>query len=251
MNGLGDNKDVTQSYFFKVNSGTKDFRLGFRLKDGTFPNSVNLTATTVWQRIDFMQDIKSGGSTPQVLIRNESPGVVGDLIVWGGQVEESIWPTSLMLNTTRDDDEFRWDAAIVPAWLKNEKYALEWIPNAASTDVRGTQSILDFKDDLTGYIIRIYLGSNDRVIIRKFDGGWSTLVQTAFLVFDRKQVMTILLDPDEGSVEVLGATSGGDKVIGISWKDFISDNSDIYFGCNENFAQHIQGFISEPYIYRE
>ncbi len=173
------------------------------------------------------------------------------IYAWQAQPEIGGFPSSIIetvaTQETRNADELYLLAADVPAYLRTSKHTVDWIPQAASTDIRGTQHLYSIHDLTTGNRLSVYWVSNDRLQVNRYDGAWTTLVQTDPLVCSRNQYMSVILDPAAGSIEVVGATSGGDKVVGIPWNTFITTISNLYIGSNNSFANNLNGLITPAY----
>lgn len=242
---VGDNQNITHSIFVRTESGTSILRLEFLRKDGTTATTSNIGVSTNWVRVDFLTDILSGATTPEVRILNRSGGGADTLVLWCSQPEESNFPTSPILGSlqVRNKDEGSFAAEDVAEQMRTGLHAIGWIPNAASTDTRPVQVIYKFEDGAN--FLQVVVTASNRILIEKFDGGWTTLVQTAIMTWAGLQFIEIAIDPEAGSVVV--TCTGGDKVIGDEWRSFLSSAAVLFYGMDDQSDQQTCGKITQPY----
>jgi hypothetical protein len=82
----------TLSVFAKVSSGTKSFRLQRFATTAGLAQSSNFTATTDWQR--FTYTVTANSEFTLWYVVNDVAGTLGDLLIWGAQLEAGAFATS-------------------------------------------------------------------------------------------------------------------------------------------------------------
>jgi hypothetical protein len=207
-----------------------------------------------WYRIWIVgQSIAALSTAASYILYNGGGGAAyqGDgssgLYVWNAQVELGTSPSSPIHTEaspiTRAKDQLVWPSASVPALLRG-RFKTKWIPYDDQDD-GDDRVLIEFDESGASNNIQIYYRSSTDEIIVVDQTTSTTLVTSNALTFSRLQQLTISIDPDEGSVEVQGVSSGSGKVIGTSWT---TTTGDVYYGQRENLIRQCKGLLSEPHL---
>lgn len=176
---------------------------------------------------------------------------VKGILAWQADFQKSGFPTSPILSSTTprtlDADSFYWEAtANVVSVARTLAHDLQWVPNAASTDTKADQVLYELYDSASGKKIRIvWEAATNKILVRKYDGSWSTIADTTAIVSDRGQLLTVTIDPVAGSVEITGATSGGAIDTTEAWDTFMPATAVLWYGMTSDPDLHIDGILSE------
>lgn len=170
---------------------------------------------------------------------------------WGVRTEHGAFPQSyfpsLSGGSTRQPDSAYFPADKVYSWFRNGAHTIEWIPEAASTTPRASaQNIYMLYDGGTGYKLRVYWDTDDKIKVAKYDGSWTILVASLALTVAHKTKHTIKISVTEGSIELPG-TTGGTKQTGTNWTDFVSESSVCWYGMGNSVDDHANGQLCAPY----
>lgn len=107
---LSSDTTYTFSVYIKAKSGDADIKLGITDDVSGTQFGPTITATTEWVRYELTVTTGSGITTSSVTMRNAG-ALAGDFFIWGAQVEENNFATSLMLSDasvgTRASDELK------------------------------------------------------------------------------------------------------------------------------------------------
>lgn len=127
----------TLAVWFKSTSGSaQKFRLRLPSQVGVSnQDSVDLTATEVWQRVYLtVRNITAGSST--ILIESDAANTAADILVWGAQLTRSSAPAEYVATTTRVVDEGDPRGEILPLQLCKDTEDLttaSWATSAQPT----------------------------------------------------------------------------------------------------------------------
>lgn len=168
--------------------------------------------------------------------------------IYGVQVEKGAFPSSLIKTgaspVTRAKTECYFDAADVSGDIFYDgKFACDLIPFFDHTD--SSLKVVYGLDENPKYIQLHWDGPAQRFSLYYWPGPVAR-VQSNVLTFDYGQKLTIIIDAAEGSIEIIGATSGNGKVVGTPWDGHIT-SSNLYWGNQQDFNNQINGILSEPY----
>jgi hypothetical protein len=172
------------------------------------------------------------------------------IIVWNPQFELGQWPSSPIKteasSVVRAKDQFNWTNSDVPDWIRDEKHAILWIPEAASADTRASQSIYFFDDTGSSDSLHVRVATDDKIYVTTFNGGSINRVVSAALTWARDSINLILIDPANGTIE-LPFTTGGDLTTDTSWDGFMAATGTLHYGMDNSSASQIDGLLSQPY----
>jgi hypothetical protein len=168
------------------------------------------------------------------------------LYLWNAQVEIGTYLTSPIKTEatalTKACDQAYWASADVPPALR-KKITCQWIPEFDSTTA-GSWCLFDFEDSGSSERILIrYVGGDDKVEVYNVDTT-TVEVESNALTFTRGTKMTVTVDPDNGSIEVSGASAGDGKVTNNSWT---TTEGKVWIGMFKTATFQADSLISEPY----
>jgi len=173
---ISDSTAYTMSIYVKSNgNGLDDFRL-YTTTGGT---SANLTATTEWQRFDY--NLTSTTTWTNIGIRGVG-GQETDVLVWGAQMEEGSYQTSLIPTSgstvTRNQDQFTRDG--IGSLINSEEGVL--FVEAATTFDSSTSRRITLSDGSTSNRVSLEFDDSVENKIKAFislDGSSQILNYTA------------------------------------------------------------------------
>jgi hypothetical protein len=173
---ISDSTAYTMSIYVKSNgNGLDDFRL-YTTTGGT---SANLTATTEWQRFDY--NLTSTTTWTNIGIRGVG-GQETDVLVWGAQMEEGSYQTSLIPTSgstvTRNQDQFSRDG--ISSLINSEEGVL--FVEAATTFDSSTSRRITLSDGSTSNRVSLEFDDSVENKIKAFislDGSSQILNYTA------------------------------------------------------------------------
>ncbi len=187
--------------------------------------------------------------TPQFYVHKGTRSFAGDgssgVYVWNPQWEIGTHPSSPIhaqaAAVTRAKDQLKWASADVPVALR-QQITFKWIPRHDEA-VASNISLIEFDASGSSGNVHVYFkASDDKIYVT--DDAASQYAVTDALEFDRNQIITITLNPAQGSITISGANAGDGTYSSAPWS---TSEGDVWLGMNESAAQQINGLISEPY----
>jgi hypothetical protein len=238
-----------------VQQGTQGVSAGIRA-GGNFADQAIFTVSSTWQRIDVTHPDSSGTSNPANVVfphngSNDSTdiGINGDnILMWGLQTEtrnHGDFPTSYIRSgaaaTTRSADVLDVDESDVDLRFYDGRYQFQISPLHSSDDLSGHPdselTIFGVQDINNGIVLDRMLGSIGVKV-----GGVQGLI-TGSLTWSRHQVMTVIVDFPNQTIEVQGATTGNGVFSGSSDRLPVGT---VYVGRRSDGANYFWGRIGEP-----
>lgn len=170
----------------------------------------------------------------------------------GYGANEATFMTSPMENAStsmeRRESKCVWLPGSYSAEIGSKKHSLIWSPHWGTDDILLDDSV----------IYDLYLSSSERITllwdyINKYvcikRNGTELLARTSAMTFDPQTAKIINLNPTDGTVEVVGATTGGTSAVTSSWKQYFTPFMSLFLGheYDYNLATYLNGNISEIY----
>lgn len=255
--GVADSVNVAAGLWARTTSGTKGFRIQLLLKDGTTATSAEQTATTSWQRFEFMADILAGGTTPEVRILNDAGATAGVALFWGAMADDgggagtdylSSYIVTSGAPATRNTDNLLFSAAQVPTVMREGQWKYSLImPGASTEDSPAGVNSRDFawgSGGTRGMLVQ--RTGSEKSTVFDYRGSTTYVTATNSATWSRHQTVTTKLDTVAGSTETVGATTGDGVTVGTAWSGVIPGTDDLRIGRFWNATTFTRGLISEP-----
>jgi len=170
----------------------------------------------------------------------------------GYGTNQATFLTSPMENVStsmeRRESKCVWSPGNYSTEIASKKHSLIWAPHWGTDDILLNDSVIyDLYLSPTERITVLYDYVNKRVCVKR---NWTQLLaRTTTITFGPQEAKIINLDPFDGTVEVLGATTGGISAITGSWNQYFIPTMTLFLGheYDYNLATYLNGNISEIY----
>ena len=174
----------------------------------------------------------------------------GSVYAWGSQFDKGTFPSSYIKTeatpVTRPKTEAYWDAADVPATVRDGAFAVNVVPNGAQDARTGTHVLWS-----------LYDSSSTRIVTLQWNGSTgtyqvvndtpATLVESAAVTYSHAQEHTVVVDAAAGQMTIIGATTGNGTTTDTSWDGYMPATSVLYSGQDKDDANQFDGLLSELY----
>lgn len=217
--------DCTISFWARMDSGTGKIQARLLRRDGTtysgaLPYEFDVTDT--WQRFSTSQWAGNAGASPlKLCLLNGSDYAARNVQVWGVQVEDGISSTPIQNPSSyirtdggtaaRASETLRYAPGEYPESFLTRGFAITHIPNESSADMLERLNGTGWTGVIAGigssnHYLRFYNNAGSLYV-----QAYSTplvRVQAGPLTFSANQPLGIEVRPNEGTLRILGATTG-------------------------------------------
>lgn len=243
-----DNSTVSFSVWLRTASGTKDLRIGVVQKDGASHLSGSITVTSTWQR--FEGNVSSGAGASQVIaeLRNAAAGGAGTVYAWGAMVRNSSTGASVFADSyietvggvaTRAADTLTFAAFPMAGSGFNSRWSIRFSPYWVNGKI-ASRVILCFGSSANELQFVSSAGAKIRIVESSV-----VRVETAALAFSPHQLLSAIIDPVAGTVELSGFTVGNGVHTGAPWT--WGGTPLVRVGGRSAGSNEFFGRIEEPY----
>lgn len=247
MGGLApaDGATCVVSVWARVASGTAQFRLGLRQKDGvTHVYGSPHTVTTSWQRFDSAVSVGTGVAMPRVIIASDGSGSSYNVLCYGPQAENAVyWPSSYIPNpigntTARSGDVLSYAVGEYPDVLTTAGGRLTVALPCTSAEfvsAGGTYRIL-WLAGVAASGIQFVPQTGSNIAVRLYNNN-ASLISRVITLDERDQLLTLEWGVGaSSSLAVSGATTGDGTGTGAA-TPLWSTETGIQIGANSTFAR--------------
>lgn len=212
--GLATTTQYTWSFYHRLISGDPAIRAEMRDFAGNIVTTTT-DAAAVWARIERQQASATGASTPYVAHRKITN--VGQVAVWGAQMEAGFWPTSYVRtagsSVLRAADALTYTVTQYPASFRTAGFRFTWVPLMSSAELIAGGGPLRMASFNTAQNYLEVLNSGGLIAVRAVEANTPRVTRTP-ITFSRFQPITITVRPSAGQITVAGATTGNGTTTG-------------------------------------
>lgn len=170
----------------------------------------------------------------------------------GYGANEATFLTSPMENVStsmqRIESKCYWLPGEYSKEIASKKHSVIWAPHWGTDDLLLDDSVIyDLYLSASERITLLWDYTNEYVCIKR--NGTELLANTTTMTFGPQEAKIINLNPLDGTVEVLGASSGGVSSLAGTWKQYFTPLMSLFLGheYDYNLATYLNGNISEIY----